>query len=96
MNIARAVIVLLVMVLLLLLLLLLLLADLTVRDRRNGSESMRRVHGCKAAAWLRGISGQSRRMSSAERNDQICGEAQSGSESPRAFLVSRSSADHSL
>jgi len=49
MNIARAVIVLLVMVLLLLLL----LANLTVRDRRNGSESMRRVHGCKAAAWYK-------------------------------------------
>jgi hypothetical protein len=50
---------------LLLLLLLLLLSDLTVRDRRNGSEPMRRVH---AARLLRGVSGQSKRRScSAER-----------------------------
>lgn len=90
-DIARAVVVLLVVVLLLLLLLLL-LTDLTVRDRRNGSESMRRVHGCKAAAWYK-WSVQSRRMSSAERNDCRCG---GGSESPRVLLVSRSSADHSL
>jgi hypothetical protein len=59
-DIARAVesvVVLLVMVLLLmllLLLLLLLLSDLTVRDRRNGSEPMRRVHcGKAAAAWCK-------------------------------------------
>jgi DMSO/TMAO reductase YedYZ heme-binding membrane subunit len=52
MDIARAVVILLVMVLLLLLLLLL-LTNLTVRDRRNGSESMRRIHGCKAAAWYK-------------------------------------------
>jgi hypothetical protein len=53
MDIARAVVILLVMVLLLLLLLLLLLTNLTVRDRRNGSEPMRRIHGCKAAAWYK-------------------------------------------
>lgn len=38
-------------VLLLLLLLLLVLADLAVRDRGDGGESMRRVHGC-AVWWI--------------------------------------------
>lgn len=44
------------LLLMLLLLLLLLLSNLTVRDRRNGSESMRRVHGCKAACAVQVVS----------------------------------------
>lgn len=50
------VLLLLMLLLLMLLLLLLLLTNLTVRDRRNGSESMRRVHGCKAACAVQVVS----------------------------------------
>jgi len=92
-DIARAVVVLLVRMLQLLLLLLLLLSDLTVRDRRNGSEPMRRVHVCKAAAcipkWT--IAGAWVPQSGMTRPDLW----RRFTDSLRVFLVSRS-ADNSL